>query len=170
MSCVSCKSEVCSSSQEAPKRRRRKDPTKMHGEGSRIVVPSDPTNIDNLQVKNASKNEPVSRRKASPKVVAPYGEHHNDERRSKYESKAITIGYKRKSADLAIRPEESSTKSVLYKEFPSLQLESKDFGKHKAGSYTSKDGMHKYRTDDLMNPLHLAARNKGRVEIQSKNY
>lgn len=163
-------SEPSSSPKEAPKRRRRRDSTKLHGDGSHVLVPGGPAKVGSMRIKDAARNAPVMGRKPSPaKVYAPYGEHYSEEGRSlKYKSKTTTTVYKRKSADFTIKSEEQSTMRVPNKDVLSLPLELKDFDKHKSGVLASEDTTHRASVSHSFDPLYQASRSKGQVEFQPK--
>ncbi|WOK94578.1 ubinuclein-1 [Canna indica] len=163
--------EASSSPKEAPKKRRRKDSTKLHGEASHVPFSSDSANASNMRIKDAGRNAPVVGRKLSPaKAYAPYGEHYSEEgRHLKYRSKISTAVHKRKTTDFSTKPEEQ-TAMVPYKDVPSLPLELKDVDKHKAGAHTYKGTTqsHRSRTSDSFEPSYQASRDKGQVEFHSK--
>ncbi|RWW54838.1 hypothetical protein BHE74_00038559, partial [Ensete ventricosum] len=162
--------EPSSSPKEAPKRRRRRDSTKLHGDGSHVLVPGGPAKVGSMRIKDAARNAPVMGRKPSPaKVYAPYGEHYSEEGRSlKYKSKTTTTVYKRKSADFTIKSEEQSTMRVPNKDVLSLPLELKYFDKHKSGVLASEDSTHRASVSHSFDPLYQASRSKGQVEFQPK--
>ncbi|WOL18770.1 ubinuclein-1 [Canna indica] len=162
--------EASSSPQEKPRKKRRKDSTKMHGGGSHVILPGDRANTGNVQVKDAAMGAPAARRKLSPaSVFPPYGEYQNEQHRPlKHKSKATTRGYKRKSADLITKPEDPPIVNAPYMDFLSRPLETKDFDKHKAGDFSSKNSAHKSRASNSCGSLHQAPRDKGLLEFQSK--
>ncbi|CAL9150353.1 unnamed protein product [Musa hybrid cultivar] len=162
--------EPSSLPKEAPKRRRRRDSTKLHGDGSHVLVPGGPAKVGSMRIKDAARNAPVMGRKPSPaKVYAPYGEHYSEEGRSlKYKSKTTTTVYKRKSADFTIKSEEQSTMRVPNKDVLPLPLELKDFDKHKSGVLASEDTTHRASVSHSFDPLYQASRSKVQVEFQPK--
>ncbi|XP_042464868.1 ubinuclein-1-like isoform X2 [Zingiber officinale] len=150
------------SPKEVPKKRRRKDTPKLHGDGSHAIVSDNPPNAGNVRAKDAARSGSVVGRKLNPaKVYASYGGHYNEEGRSlKYRSKATTAVSKRKSADFTM-PEEQSTMRLPYKDILSTPSELKDFDKHKAGAGAT----HRSRTSDS---LDQAFRDKVQVDFHSK--
>lgn len=155
-------SESNLSPKEAPKKRRRKDAPKLHGDGSHAIVSDNPPNAGNVRAKDVARSGSVVGRKLHPaKVYTSYGGHYNEEGRSlKYRSKSTTAVSKRKSADFTMS-EEQSTMRLPYKDILSTPSELKDFDKHKAGAGAT----HRSRTNDS---LDQAFRDKVQVEFQSK--
>ncbi|KAG6487059.1 hypothetical protein ZIOFF_055641 [Zingiber officinale] len=148
---------------EAPKKRRRKDTPKLHGDGSHIIVSNDPANAGKVRAKDAARSSSVAGRKLNhAKVYASYGEHYNEEGRSlKYRPKATTTVSKRKSVDFTTTSEEQSIARLPYKDISSTPSGLKDFDKHKANVGTS----HRSRASDFLDQAH---RDKGQVYFQSK--
>ncbi|XP_074571515.1 ubinuclein-1-like isoform X2 [Curcuma longa] len=147
---------------EAPKKRRRKDTPKLHGDGCHIIVSDDPANAGKVRAKDAARSSSVAGRKLNPaKVYASYGEHYNEEGRSlKYRPKVTTTVRKRKSVDFTTTSEEQSIARLPYKDISSTPG-LKDFDKHKANVATT----HRSRASDF---LDQASRDKGQVDFQSK--
>lgn len=158
----SVNSESSLSPKEAPKKRRRKETSKLHGYGSHIIVSDDPANAGKVRAKDAARSGPVAGRKLNPaKVYASFGEHYNEEGRSlKYRPKATSVS-KRKSVDFISTSEEQSITRLPYKDISSTPSGSKDFDKHKANVGTT----HRSRASDS---LDQASRDKGQVDFQSK--
>ncbi|XP_042427380.1 ubinuclein-1-like isoform X2 [Zingiber officinale] len=148
---------------EAPKKRRRKDTPKLHGDGSHIIVSNDPANAGKVRAKDAARSSSVAGRKLNhAKVYASYGEHYNEEGRLlKYRPKATTTVSKRKSVDFTTTSEEQSIARLPYKDISSTPSGLKDFDKHKANVGTS----HRSRASDFLDQAH---RDKGQVYFQSK--
>lgn len=159
----------------APRKRRRKDSTKVHGEMDHDHVPNESVNMGNMRIKAAARSAPLVGKKLSnpAKVLAlPYVENYYEENKLvDNKLNAPTGTYKKRSADLTINLENPPVK-LPNKDILSLPLESKDFDKHKAGSMPSKDVTHKLRgAGDSLDPMYQTSQDKGvlsQVEFQSR--
>ncbi|KAJ8499518.1 hypothetical protein OPV22_010070 [Ensete ventricosum] len=171
--------EPSTSLKEAPSKRR-KDSTKLHGDGN-ALVPSGPVNVGNMHIKDAARNAPEIGRKPKPgKINATYGvgEHYNEEgRHIKYKSKGTTTAYKSKSSDFTIKSEKQSTKvsdslqsimRVPYKDGFLRPLELKCLDKHKEVVLALKNTDHRSRASDSFGPLYQVSCDEGHMEFQPK--
>ncbi|XP_073102368.1 ubinuclein-1 isoform X2 [Elaeis guineensis] len=165
--------EPMASPNVAPKKRRRKDSTKVHGE-DHDHVPNESINMGNMRIKAAARSAPLAGKKlsSSAKVLAlPYVENYYEENKLIDDKlNAPTGAYKKRFADLTINSENPPVK-LLNKDISSLPLESKDFDKHKA-VMPSKDLTHKSRgTGNSFDPMYQTSQDKGvssQVEFQSR--
>ncbi|RWW64614.1 hypothetical protein BHE74_00028135 [Ensete ventricosum] len=171
--------EPSTSLKEAPSKRR-KDSTKLHGDGN-ALVPSGPVNVGNMHIKDAARNAPEIGRKPKPgKINATYGvgEHYNEEgRHIKYKSKGTTTAYRSKSSDFTIKSEKQSTKvsdslqsimRVPYKDGFLRPLELKCLDKHKEVVLALKNTDHRSRASDSFGPLYQVSCDEGHMEFQPK--
>ncbi|XP_008783317.3 LOW QUALITY PROTEIN: ubinuclein-1 [Phoenix dactylifera] len=167
--------EPMASPDVAPKKRRRKESTKVRGERDHDHVPSESINMGNMRIKAAARNAPlVGKKLSSPaKVLAlPYVENYYEENKlADNKLNAPTGAYNKRSAVLTINLENPPSVKLPNKDISSLPLESKDFDNHKAGLMPS-DLTHKSRgTGDSFDPMYQTSRDKGvssQVEFQSR--
>ncbi|XP_008805861.2 ubinuclein-1-like isoform X2 [Phoenix dactylifera] len=160
----------------APKKRRRKDSTKVYRKRDHQHGPNESVKMGNMRIKAAARNAPLVGKKLSSTadvLALPYFEHYYEE--SKPVKKILNApagAYKKRSSDLTLHLENPPSVKVPNKDVPSLPLESKDFDKHKAVVIPSDDLVHKSRgTGNSLDPMYQASQDKGvssQVEFQSR--
>ncbi|XP_010905321.2 ubinuclein-1-like [Elaeis guineensis] len=168
--------EPMASSNVAPKKRRRKDSTKVHGKRDHQHGPNESVKMGNMRIKAAARNAPlVGKKLSSPAEVLalPYFEHYYEESKPvKNKLNAPAGSYRKRSSDLTVHLENPPSVKVPNKDVPSLPLESKDFDKHNAGVMPPNDLAHKSRgTSNSFDPMYQATQDKGvssQVEFQSR--
>lgn len=155
--------EASSSPIQAPKKRRRKDPTKVYNEKDQELIPSEPVNMGNMRIKAAARSAPLTGKKLSgPKILTPHDKHYQDEKQLKGKLDGPTGTYKKSTSELPTNSENPSSVKMPNKDAVSVSLESKELTKHKTGVISSRDFSHKSRgTSESLDGIYKASRDKG---------
>ncbi|KAJ6798359.1 ubinuclein-1-like [Iris pallida] len=127
------KIESTSSPNLAPKKRKRKDPSKVHSENSHEKVMTEPVNTGNMRIKAAARSVPLTGNKSSTptKSQTNFSEHYQERKVLKNKINTATGTYNKRSAEFNNNLENPSSLRIG-KDVALLALESRNFDKHKA--------------------------------------
>ncbi|KAJ4951250.1 hypothetical protein NE237_028082 [Protea cynaroides] len=156
--------ETFASPDHQPKKRRRKDLTKAHGEKDGEHVPHKHAKMGNVRMKAAARTAPLVASKSSnpqslPESLPAMSEHYQDVKgQNKWNASMGT--FKKKSADSSIKLE-SSFSNISDRDFSVFPVDVKDTEKQKTGIVQSKDLNKKLKVGgESSDGMHQTYRNK----------
>ncbi|KAJ0972077.1 hypothetical protein J5N97_020036 [Dioscorea zingiberensis] len=137
--------ETSSSPNLEPKKRKRKDPARGHGEKDGKYIPKEPVNMGNMRIKAAARNISSAGKKSLPTtVLTPFPEHNQEVKHLKNKLNVPNVAYKKRPSDPNVNSENPAYMKTPYNVASAAPLESKD-DKQKAGLTPSRDSIYKAR-------------------------
>ncbi|KAF8404052.1 hypothetical protein HHK36_008929 [Tetracentron sinense] len=164
--------EPISSPKHQPKKRRRKDMVKAHGEKSDDHVQNELTKSGNLRMKAAARTAPLVGKASSPsQSLADISEHYQDGK-SQNQVNAPIGSMKKKSPDPSTKLEQSSYSKISNRDASTFPVETKNIEKQKTGITQSRDLGNKMKVaSESSDAAHQKYRDKSastQLELQSR--
>ncbi|XP_062207682.1 ubinuclein-1-like [Phragmites australis] len=152
--------EPGTSTNVAPKKRRRKDSSSTYLENNQLA-PGDYSNIGDMPGKSSGRGAVPSGKQLASSSVGSYGQYHEDNRVVKNKTGAPGGAPIRKSSDFAVVADAAARTKMSSKDVPHAPLELRDLEKHKAAALQPIDYAHKSKTSETYDYTYSAYGDKG---------
>ncbi|XP_077224676.1 ubinuclein-1-like isoform X2 [Tasmannia lanceolata] len=158
--------EPISSPNHAPKKRRRKDLVKAHGEMDGGIIPNKHAKMGNVRMKAAARSAPlVGSKSSSPQISTPLNENYQEGKPLQNQSNTHVGPSEKKSFDATMKSDNLSLR-MPNKETSTVSMEAKEIKKQKTGVIQSRDLANKSNiTSDSSDAMYQMFHDK-RVHIQ----